>query len=129
MKTRIKLIALLLPLLAVGSCSISNEEHYRNIVYFVDSAEYHVSLYTDSGWDKLLDELIDYTVEGSKVTFYNADLYHAKAAAKGDVTYHTSDRNKMKDWCKKMEGEGMTVTITYDKRTKEWSGVASRGRR
>lgn len=120
----------MMALLASFSCAKDNNvDKYRNIVYFVDSQEYHVSLYSDKEWDNLLDELLNYTVDGSTVTFYNADLCHAKAPTKGDVKFSTRDRNKMKEWCKKMEGGGMTVTITYDKETKEWNGIATKGRK
>ena len=131
MKTVLKVFTLLVALLASHSCSRENNDDYnhRSIVYFVDGEEHHVDLTSDGEWDELLGKLLDYTVEGSTVVFYNADLAISKAScAKEDVKYSTSDRNKMKAWCKKMEGQGMTVTITYDKASGEWNGVATKGR-
>ena len=131
MKTKMKLTALLAALMMIG-CAAGGDDFYvtRNIVYFVDSEEFHTTLNTEHEWDELLEVLLDYTVEGKTVMFYNADYRVAKAmGAKGDVTYRTRDRQKMRDWCKKMECEGMTVTITYDRRRGEWTGVASNGRR
>ncbi len=130
MKTALKVFTLLVALLAFHSCNKDNEDYnHRSIVYFVDGEEHHVDLTSDGEWDELLGKLLDYTVDGSTVVFYNADLAKSKAdCAKGDVKYSTSDRNKMKAWCKKMEGKGMTVTITYDKHTREWNGVATKGR-
>lgn len=130
MKTALKVFTLLAVLMAFHSCNKVNEDYnHRSIVYFVDGEEYHVDLFSDGEWDELLDKLLDYTVEGSTVVFYNADLTTSKAAhAKGDVKYSTHDRDKMKAWCKKMEGQGMTVTITYDRASGEWNGVATKGR-
>ena len=129
MKTILKLITLFTVMLAATSCAKdldADNAAYRNIVYFVNDEEYHVTLTTESEWDVLLDKLLDYTVEGSTVTFYNADRRASKSlGAKGDETYRTRDRKKMKEWCKKMEDKGMTVTITYDRQRGEWNGVAS----
>lgn len=131
MKTALKLLTLIVALTTMGSCSqeLDNYNH-RNIVYFIDNDEYHASLETEAEWDQLLDKLLDCAYGGSTVMFYNADRHTAKGVgAKGDVVYHTRDRKKMKEWCKKMEGEGMTVTITYDKQSGEWNGVASKGKK
>ena len=131
MKTTLKLLTLLVAMMTIGSCTmeIDDNQVYRNIVYFIDGEEHHETLTTEGEWDQLLDKLLDYTVDGSTVVFYNADLQSAKASAtKKDVTFSTRDRKQMKDWCKKMEKEGMTVTITYDRRSGEWTGTANKSK-
>ena len=133
MKHSLKLLALLVAVMTTGACSVEPENDnlvVRNIVYFIDEEEHQVTLRDEGEWDRLLDELLDHSAEGSTVMFYNADLQQGKTAApKKDVTFSTRDRKQMKDWCKKMEREGMTVTITYDRENDRWNGVASKNRK
>lgn len=130
MKNKIRLIALFTTLLAIGACDNKelNDAYYEhhNVVYYIDGEEHHEMLYSEVEWDRLLDKLLDYSKEGSTVVFYNAAFHQSKASAKGDVAYRTRDRKMMKEWCKKMEREGRTVTITYDKQSGEWSGKANK---
>lgn len=130
MKHTLKLATLLAALLLAAACDKENQSLLleRDIVYTVDDDRYDAQLKTDTEFEALLDELCDYTQEGSTVTFYNAlkaqkAMLNSKGATK-EVTYRTTSREEIKRWMRRMENEGRTVTITYDSAHGTWNGVA-----
>ena len=128
MKTTFKLFVFMTAVLLFGACNEKENDamHERDIVYTIDASQYEVHLKTDEEFDALLDRFCDYVQDGSEVTFYNADRQVAKTskAPKDTVTYSTPDRKAMKAWMRRMEVEGKTVTMTYDRNTGTYSGTA-----
>lgn len=111
-------------LLALAGCH-DEKEVDRTIVYAVDSKISSVTLTTEQQWDDMLDNLCSYAESGSVVQFRNADNSDlTKHASKKEETLVTKDREKMKEWMKKKEMEGKTVTITFDKQSGTYSGRA-----
>ena len=95
--------------------------HARDIVYTVDNSTTTVHLTTEEEFDALLDRFCDYAEGGSSVTFHNTK---ASKSAKEATTFSTTNREEMKAWMRRMEEQGMTVTVTYDPATGTWNGVA-----
>lgn len=131
---KIKTLALLLAaVLSFAACKPdpveqepSGVETKRTIVYSVDDDESRKALETDAEWDAMLDRFCDYAQSGSTVSFYTIGSHHSsKAKAQNDnLTIATTDRAELKEWMKRMEGDGRTVTVTYDKETGTWNGKA-----
>ena len=121
MKT-IKLFALLAAILTLAACDKENGNHERDIVYTVDEqAATTVHLTTEEEFDALLDQFCDYARSGS-VTFRNPN--RTCNVSKEATTFHTTDREAMKRWMRRMENEGRTVTVTYNVHTGTWHGTA-----
>ena len=129
MKTSIKLFALLAAVLLMAACKPEPVEvlQERDIVYTVGTDRNAAHLKTNAEWDALLERFCTYAEGGSAVTFYNTVSHGAtvhKAATKDAVTYSTTSREEMKQWMRRMEDAGMTVTVTYDAGTGTWNGMA-----
>jgi len=124
MKT-IKLFALLAAVFTVAACNKDKEEtrHERDIVYSVAEQTTTAHLTTEAEWDALLEKFCDWAEKGSTVSFHNASRA-VKGVTKESVTYSTTSRQEMKDWMRRMEDEGKTVTVTYDSHTGTWNGTA-----
>jgi len=119
-------IALLAAVLSFAACNKDKEElrHERDIVYTVaEKTTTTVHLTTETEWEALLDQFCDWAEGGSSVTFRNANRT-TKSTTKEAVTYSTTSRQEMKDWMRRMEDEGKTVTVTYDSQTGTWNGTA-----
>lgn len=103
-------------------------EEGQTIAYTVDRDISATKLHSDADWDALMGRLMDYAQEGRAVSFYNTDRTVATKSSRGgskeSATITTTSRQEMKDWCRKMEAEGKTVTIVYNKSTGVWSGTA-----
>ena len=95
----------------------------HDIVYYVDGENQQSTGLSDSQWNILLEGLLNKVEEGVTVTFYNERAAVA-SQRKEAVSFSTTDREEMKAWCTRMEDAGMTVTITYDRETGVWNGVA-----
>ena len=95
----------------------------HDIVYYVDGENQQSTGLSDSQWNILLEGLLNKVEEGVTVTFYNERATVA-SQRKEAVSFSTTDREEMKAWCTRMEDAGMTVTITYDRETGVWNGVA-----
>lgn len=124
-------ITLLLSIVLLGACSEkdnnpipSGEDDVHDIVYYVNGENQQATGLSDSLWSTLLDDLLDMAAEGGTVTFYNENSHLSPIPRKENVTFSTTNREEMKDWCRRMEDEGMTVTITYNSDTGVWNGVA-----
>ena len=125
MKTIIKLLSLLAAVLTLAACEKDKEEtrHERDIIYTVAEKTTTVHLATEAEWDALLEKFCDWAEDGKTVSFYNASRA-TKGVTKESVTYSTTSRQEMKDWMRRMEDEGKTVTVTYDSHTGTWNGTA-----
>lgn len=130
--------------LGIVSCNPTNESANRhNIIYAVQnsdtyegsmSAPTQVSFESDDEWDAQLDDFMDYVQAGNTVTFYNSDISlfnHGRSTVrmkatgpKTSNTIKTTNRNEMKEWCRSMEQQGLTVVMDYDDKTGTWSGYA-----
>lgn len=86
----------------------------------VTSATVHLS--TESQWQDLLDQFCDFAEDGNTVTFRNAN--RASKGTKETTTFSTTNREEMKRWMSRMEDQGMTVTVTYDRTTGTYYGRA-----
>ena len=136
MKTKIRLFALMAAVVAFAACNKNDDvrptptgvpevQNERTIVYAVGHSEGRTTLKTDSEWDAMLDRMCTMAAEGNTVTFYNMGARaNAKGVTKEEVRFTTGDRQKMKEWMKEREKEGMTVSVSYDDKTGQWSGVA-----
>ncbi|MBR5092567.1 MAG: hypothetical protein IKX32_03735 [Bacteroidales bacterium] len=129
MKPMLRLTALLAAVLLLAACKPETLEvlQERDIVYTVGTDRNAAHLKTDAEWDALLERFCNYAAEGSAVTFYNSVSHGGtvrKAATKDAVTYSTTSREEMKQWMRRMEDAGMTVTVTYDSGTGTWNGMA-----
>ena len=108
----------------------------RLIVYTVNGYESHQTLTSETEWDGMLEQLCDYAQNGSAVTLYTINrqtrLQNAskdpeslqKGGRKEAATINTTNRDEMKSWIKEMEGQGLTVRISYDSSTGTWHGEA-----
>ena len=125
MKHIIRLTALLAAVMMLAACIHDPVEvlHEREIVYTVDNHTARVHLTTEQEFDALLDRFCDYVEDGKTVSFYNSLLTGTSHATDG-VTFSTSDREEMKAWMKAMEDDGKTVTVTYDRTTGTYNGMA-----
>ena len=104
------------------------------IVYTIDEQEGRTTVKSESDWEILLNQFCDYAQDGKSVTFYNlssqpSDLYSGKSlmgSKEGNTptTITTSNREEIKAWMRKMEQEGKTVNVTYNRLTGVWSGTA-----
>lgn len=106
----------------------------QTIAYTVDREIGQTTLRSDADWDGLMERLLNCAEEGKAVSLYNADrsakAFCGQADAKSTAgtrtnqTLNTTSREEMKAWCRKMELEGKTVTVVYNKDTGVWSGTA-----
>lgn len=98
----------------------------HRVVYTVDVVESHAALKSDAEWTALLEKLVGYAEEGSLVSFYNADLVSGDKAAQktANDTCITTDREVIIAWCRQQEHDGKTVTLTYDRTTGTYTGIA-----
>lgn len=112
--------------LILTACKPDPVEIERDITYTVDENTTTVHLKTDAEFDALLDSFCDYAEGGSTVTFYNESRQDAGGpkGTKETVTFSTTSREEMKAWMRRMEDDGMTVTVTYDSQTGTWNGTA-----
>lgn len=136
MKTKIRLFALMAAVVAFAACNKNDDvrptptgvpevQNERTIVYAVGHSEGRTTLKTDSEWDAMLDRMCTMAAEGNTVTFFNMGARaNAKGVTKEEVRFTTGDRQEMKEWMKEREKEGMTVSVSYDDKTGQWSGVA-----
>ena len=126
MKHLLTITALLSAVLMFSACNPDPVEIERDITYTVDTQTTTVHLKTDAEFDALLDRFCNYAESGSTVTFYNSGLQAAGSTkgAKEAVTYSTTSRQDMKQWMRRMEAEGKTVTVTYDSGTGTYNGMA-----
>ena len=140
MKTKIRLFALMAAVVAFAACNKNDDvrptvrptptgvpevQNERTIVYAVGHSEGRTTLKTDSEWDAMLDRMCTMAAEGNTVTFYNMGARaNAKGVTKEEVRFTTGDRQEIKEWMKEREKEGMTVSVSYDDKTGQWSGVA-----
>lgn len=136
MKQIFKVLSIAVVLFSMASCKPeSNTDPQQNweaggqtIAYTVDRNISAMTLHSDAEWDDLMGKLMDYAQEGKAVSFYNTERSVKTASSKGDSktnkTISTTDRQELKAWCRKMESEGKTVTIVYNKTTGVWSGTA-----
>lgn len=122
---------MLLGVALLGACSEKEtgekdlgRETNHDIVYYVDGENQEAAGLSDSLWSELLDQLMEQVESGGTVTFYNENIQPISPRTKEAVTFSTTDREEMKAWCTRMEDAGMTVTITYNKETGVWNGVA-----
>ena len=135
MKTKTSLTILLAAMLALTACTKHEEttlapaaaevQTGRTIVYAAGHSEGMATLKTEGEWDAMLDRLCSMAAEGNTVTFYNMGARaNAKGVTKEEVRFTTGDRQEIKEWMKEREKEGMTVSVSYDEKTGQWSGVA-----
>lgn len=136
MKHLFKLMAIIVAVTCAVSCKPDPttdpnqnwDEGGQTIAYTVDCNISSMTLYSDAEWDDFMGKLLDLAQEGRAVSFYNTDRASlsksASGSSKAEKTFTTTDRQQMKDWCRKMEAEGKTVTIVYNKNTGVWSGTA-----
>lgn len=136
MKTKIRLFALMAAVVAFAACNKNDDvrptptgvpevQNERTIVYAVGHSEGRTTLKTDSEWDAMLERMCTMAAEGNTVTFYNMGARaNAKGVTKEEMRFTTGDRQEMKEWMKEREKEGMTVSVSYDDKTGQWSGVA-----
>ena len=126
MKHTAKLFTLLAAVLMFAACKPEPNEvlYERNIVYYVDGENHYATGHSKDQWNALLDRLLEQAARGSIVTFYNENVQPTLSKTKGNVTFSTTSREEMKDWCTRMEDAGMTVTITYNTETGVWNGIA-----
>lgn len=142
-------IFILASLLAFGLSSCrhtENEGTPHHIIYAVQNANTYagpmsnpetLTFVDDDAWNQQLESFLDYVQAGNTVTFYNADnalfmqngpAMKQKSASgsspKSSTSIKTRDRNEMKEWCRRMEQEGRTVVMDYDRNTGTWSGYA-----
>lgn len=126
MKHTAKLFTLLAAVLTFAACKPEPNEvlYERNIVYYVDGENHYATGHSEGQWNALLDRLLEQAAGGSIVTFYNENIQPTPSKRKENVTFSTTSREEMKDWCTRMEDAGMTVTITYNTETGVWNGIA-----
>ncbi len=142
MKNKITLMSLVVVMLCVMSCrqdpTVDTRQPWpdgeQTIAYTVDETMAELTLRSDADWDNFMGRLLDYAEAGCAVSLYNAGRQvkpgygtgRKKGACcpKKEVTFSSTDRREMMDWCRRMEADGKTVTIVYDKRTGTWSGTA-----
>ena len=101
----------------------------RVIIYTVGGNENRRTLATESEWDAMLDRLCDQAYNGSEVSFCNISQQRCikatgEEAVKNNQTLSTTSREEMKEWMKKMEKQGLTVCVSYDKKSGTWNGKA-----
>lgn len=136
MKRNLFAIGVIVAALGLASCNdniepidppvVEQPNVQRTVVYTVGGEQGSTVLKTDTEWDALLDKLMGYAQQGSQVAFYSmsAPSSNTKHATKEKTTFTTTDQTEMKEWMKKMEKEGKTVNVSYNKETGVWNGVA-----
>lgn len=138
MKRLFILLATLVAISMTTGChkeSAENANRERDITYSVvwnkSQSQYKdgpatVHLTTESEYQSLLDSFCDFAEDGAEVTFYNALKQRGTktTCTKDVVTFSTSSREEMKRWMAQMEDAGKTVTVTFDRETGTWTGMA-----
>lgn len=124
MKTNTNIFALLAAALTLAACQPTDLVNERTIVYTTDTESATVHLTTEAEFDALLDRFCNFAEEGSTVTFRNTALARHGSGTKESATYSTTSREDMKNWMRRMEDEGRTVTVIYEKETGIWRGTA-----
>lgn len=117
-------IALLATALTLAACQPTDLFNERTIVYTTESESGTVHLTTESEFDALLDRFCNLAEGGSTVTFRNTAYARQGSGTKESATYSTTNREDMKNWMRRMEDEGRTVTVIYEKETGIWRGTA-----
>lgn len=130
--------------LGFSSCRENKNDNNRNIIYALQSSNTYdgpmsdpasLSLQNDDEWDEQMESFLDYVQAGHTVTFFNSDKAQFKqhgsapklkaaGGPKKSNSIKTTSRDEMKQWCKRMEQEGLTVVMDYDDKTGTWNGYA-----
>ena len=109
--------------------SVQNSDTYAGSM----SAPQSIYVNEDNDIDQVLDKFCDYLEAGNTVTFYNdqSALFKNKnpftlksKTTDSDRTITTASRDEFKTWCSRMESQGLTVVIEYDKTNGMWRGYA-----
>lgn len=123
--------ATLAALLGLTACTqdinltdIDTPEGVHKVEYTVGLTSAMATLKEDADWDRLLTRLVDRATEGTEVTFRGSYGKGQPPAAKAADTCRTTCRQEIKEWCRKMEQAGKTVTLTYDRATGVYTGTA-----
>jgi len=123
--------ATLAALLGLTACTqetsltnVDSLDGMHKVEYTVGLTSATATLKEDADWNRLLTRLVDRATEGTEVTFRGTYGKGQPPAAKAADTCRTTSRKEIKEWCSKMEREGKTVTLTYDRATGTYTGTA-----
>ena len=101
------------------------QQESQVIYYFVDGRWQRTSLANDAEWDAFLERMLALAKEG-----YNIRLGKTPSSqlslSKEKVTFVTTDLTEMKQWVKQRLEEGYEVSVSYNEKTGEYTGVAIR---
>ena len=133
---RIHILAVALVVLASITACTKGEELQTDNNIKEHRIDYSIGLTTattilkdTNSWNRMLDWLVYQSATGAEVSFYGT--YHDTKTAsskpldtKSADTCRTTNRDEIITWCRKMELEGKTVTLTYDRVTGTYTGTA-----
>ncbi len=92
------------------------------VVYAINGEVYQISL-AESEWEGFVARMLALAREGYEVTF-SKNGFSLTSQGKEVVTFVTISEQEANAWAYNMSNEGYTVTITYNKKTKEYTCTA-----
>ena len=135
MRTIYRLFTLLIAVCALAACEHDELDangsgrlaRLHTIEYVVanniaPSTPTTVAITSEHELDSIFDCILDYAESGRVVTFHGN--IRRVLDSKDTRTITTTSRTEIKQWMSRMEGQGKTVTVTYDSATRTWHGTA-----
>ena len=133
MKKNIKTVALLavLSMAAVGcqktdfteqNAVVEQTTKTIQVVYSINGEVYQTTL-DESEWDGFMERMLALAREGYEVTFSKNGSF-LTSQSKEKVTFVTTSEAEANHWASEMISNGYAVTISYDKKTGEYTCIA-----
>lgn len=96
----------------------------RSVSYMVDGTLYHATLHSDAEWTVFLQRMFAIAREGHSVVFAKGNTITTMSNTKEVVTFTTTNEEEANHWAEQMTENGYSVTISYDKKTGEYTCIA-----
>ena len=133
MKKNIKTVALLavLSMAAVGcqktdfteqNAVVEQTTKTIQVVYSINGEVYQTTL-DESEWDGFMERMLALAREGYEVTFSKNGSF-LTSQSKEKVTFVTTSEAEANHWASEMISNGYAVTISYDKKSGEYTCIA-----
>lgn len=85
----------------------------RSVVYTIDDIEHRVTLFNDAEWDTFIDTMMDLSVQGRRIRFFNESSGTHETSSKEILKLTTENVDEAKKWAKEKSDQGYIVSITY----------------
>lgn len=91
------------------------------VTYSIGGSEQTATV-SEGDWKDFISHMFDIAEQGYTVSFFTGT--YSPSAAKGTVTYTTSDRDDAESWAQKMVDDGYQVKVSYNPKSGIYTCVA-----